>query len=83
MGSRQHFTDYFSHLRERSPSYQLHLSKGSSPNNLDHLIVLRFHAQIADFTDGVFIWKREKSTARHCRLSRGERGDTRLMHAYV
>lgn len=46
-------------FKEMQP-YQLYLAKCSPPNNFNNLIVLCFHAQIPDFINGLFIWKKDK-----------------------
>ena len=45
-------------------AHQLDFSKRSPPNDLDHLIVLPFHTQVPDFTDGVLIWGTERARER-------------------
>lgn len=46
-------------LIKQVQSYQLYLSKCSPPNNFNNLIILCFHAQIPDFINGFFIWKKK------------------------
>lgn len=49
-------------------SYQLHLSKCTPPNNFNHLIVLRFHSQITNVTNRLFVWGGKKKKT--CKVTR-------------